>query len=81
MFLSVIWRARHGLVGRRDRKYCNTEILFLLEDTKMGSKTQKTETVRHRKHAPNQINRKTDKKVVRQNLNVIGKLEDENRKS
>jgi hypothetical protein len=55
--------------------------LFLLEDTKMGSKTQKTETVRHRKHAPNQINRKTDKKVIRQNLNVIGKLEDENRKS
>ena len=47
----------------------------------MGSKTQKTETVRHRKHAPNQINRKTDKKVVRQNLNVIVKLEDENRKS
>ena len=52
----------------------------MLEDTKMGSKTQKTETVRHRKHAPNKINRKTDKKVVRENLNVMAKLEDENRK-
>ncbi|MGA2227999.1 MAG: hypothetical protein ACLQBD_26525 [Syntrophobacteraceae bacterium] len=47
----------------------------------MGSKTQKTETIRHRKHRPNTINRKTDRKVVRENLNVIGKLEDENRKS
>jgi len=67
----------------RDVEIANTAtrvFLFLLEDTRMGSKTQKTETVRHRKHAPNTINRKTDRKVVRQNLNVLGKLKDENPK-
>ncbi len=46
----------------------------------MGSKTQKTETIRHRKHAPNKSNRKTEQKRVRGNLTLLGKLEDENRK-
>ncbi len=39
--------------------------LFLLEETKMGSKTQKTEIIRHRKHAPNKVNRKAEQKQVR----------------
>jgi hypothetical protein len=76
VFISVIWR-------RLPQEIANTAILgflFLLEDTKMGSKTQKTETIRHRKHAPNTINRKADRKVVRQNLNVLEKLKDEDRK-
>jgi hypothetical protein len=46
----------------------------------MGSKTQKTEIIRHRKHAPNKINRKTDQKQVRRNLDVMVKLENEERK-
>ena len=50
------------------------------KEIKMGSKTQKTETIRHRKHAPNKINRKTDRKVVRQNLNVLESVKDENGK-
>jgi hypothetical protein len=52
----------------------------LLEEIKMGSKTQKSEKIRHRKHAPNRINRKAEQKVVRQNLDLLGKLENENRK-
>ena len=49
-------------------------------ETKMGSKTQKTEIIRHRKHAPNKINRKTEQKQVRRNLDLLVKLENENRK-
>ncbi len=46
----------------------------------MGSKTQKTEKIRHRKHKSNTINRKTTQKQVRQNLDTLQKLETENRK-
>ena len=46
----------------------------------MGSKTQKTEKVRYRKHGPNKANRKTDQERIRGNLKVLGKLEGENRK-
>ncbi len=44
----------------------------------MGSKTQKTEIIRDRKHGPNKANRKTSKKQIRENLDVIGKLQKEN---
>jgi len=50
------------------------------EEIKMGSKTQKTEIIRHRKHAPNKVNRKAEQKQVRGNLNVLAKLDNENRK-
>lgn len=46
----------------------------------MGSKTQKTEIIRHRKHAPNKVNRKTEQKEVRKNIDLLAKLEKENRK-
>lgn len=46
----------------------------------MGSKTQKTEIIRHRKHAPNKVNRKAGQKQVRGNLDLIVKLDNENRK-
>jgi hypothetical protein len=46
----------------------------------MGSKTQKTETVRHRKHAPNKANRKTDRERIEGNTKLLRKMEDENRK-
>ncbi|SPF42879.1 hypothetical protein SBDP1_420022 [Syntrophobacter sp. SbD1] len=46
----------------------------------MGSKTQKTEVVRHRKHAPNKVNRKAEQKEVRSSMDVLVKLERENRK-
>ena len=46
----------------------------------MGSKTQKTEIIRHRKHAPNKTNRKTDQKQIRRNLDLLVKLGSENRK-
>ncbi len=40
----------------------------------------KTEIIRDRKHGPNKINRKTSQKQIRENLNVIGKLEKEDPK-
>lgn len=46
----------------------------------MGSKTQKTEVIRHRKHAPNKVNRKDEQKEIRQSLDILVKLERENRK-
>jgi hypothetical protein len=46
----------------------------------MASKTQKTEKVRHRKHAPNKVNNKSEQKRLRESLDVIVKLESENRK-
>lgn len=46
----------------------------------MGSKTQKTEIIRHRKHAPNKANRKAEQKVIRENVDTIQKLEAENQK-
>lgn len=46
----------------------------------MASKTQKTEVIRHRKHAPNKVNNKAEQKRVRESLNVVIKLESENRK-
>jgi hypothetical protein len=46
----------------------------------MGSKTQKTETIRHRKQAPNKANRKTDRERISGNHKLLGKLEEENRK-
>jgi len=45
----------------------------------MASKTQKTEKIRARKHRPNKVNEKSVRKDLRVNLNVIGKLENENR--
>lgn len=47
----------------------------------MGSKTQKTEIVRHRKHASNKVNRKAGQKQVRGSMDVLVKLEEENRKN
>ena len=41
----------------------------------MSSKTQKTEAIRDRKHAPHKENQKAEKKRLRQNLEVIGKAE------
>ncbi len=43
----------------------------------MASKTQKTETIRARKRIPNQINTKVVHKRVRENLDLIAKLEKE----
>lgn len=45
----------------------------------MASKTQKTEKIRARKRAPNQINSKVVEKRLHANLDVISKLEKENR--
>jgi hypothetical protein len=39
----------------------------------MASKTQKTEKIRARKHAPNKANLKTDRKRIRKNLEVMEK--------
>jgi hypothetical protein len=58
----------------------NARFLFLPKEIKMGSKTQKTETIRYRKRAPNKANRKTEQGNVRGNLDLIRKLEEENRK-
>ena len=46
----------------------------------MASKTQKTEKIRARKHRPNKINEKSGRKGLRVNLDVVQKLEGENRK-
>lgn len=46
----------------------------------MASKTQKTEKIRDRKHAPNKANLKADGKRLRETLCVIQKLEAENSK-
>ena len=46
----------------------------------MGSKTQKTEIIRYRKHSPNKINRKVEQEKVRRNQDLLAKLEAENRK-
>ena len=46
----------------------------------MGSKTQKTEKIRYRKHSPNKTNMKTEQEQVRRNLDLLVKLEAENRK-
>jgi hypothetical protein len=45
------------------------------EIPEMASPTSKTEKVRARKEAPNKANRKTDKKLIRENLRVIDGLE------
>lgn len=45
----------------------------------MASKTQKTEKIRARKHRSNKVNEKTERKHLRENLNVVGKLETEGR--
>jgi len=50
------------------------------KEQRMGSKTQKTEIIRHRKHAPNKTNRKAEQKEVRKNLDLLVKMENENRK-
>jgi len=64
--------------------FANDRLLLLTslsyEETKMGSKTQKTEIIRHRKHAPNKINRKTEQKQVRRNLDLLVKLKNEDGK-
>lgn len=49
-------------------------------EKKMGSKTQKTEKIRYRKRSPNKTNRKADRERLRRNLDVLVKLESENRK-
>ena len=54
--------------------------LFLPKEIEMGSKTQKTEIIRHRKHLSNKVNTKTEQERVRANLIVLGKLEDKVRK-
>lgn len=77
---SVIWHRLLRYVLRHEEIANTAILLFLLEDKKMGSKTHKTETVRHRKHAPNKVNRKTDRKVVRENLNVMESVKVENPK-
>ena len=43
----------------------------------MASKTQKTEKIRARKHAPNKDNLKTERKRIRKNLDVVQKIEKE----
>ncbi|MGV8073998.1 MAG: hypothetical protein AB2L11_05535 [Syntrophobacteraceae bacterium] len=40
----------------------------------MASKTQKTEAIRARKHAPNRINMKQEQKRLRENLRVLEKV-------
>ncbi len=40
----------------------------------MASKTQKTEAVRARKHAPNKENLKQEQKRLQENLRVLAKL-------
>ncbi len=45
----------------------------------MASKTQKTEKIRHRKSAPNKVNRKTEQKRLRDSMEVLSKLEKENK--
>ncbi|MCL5405243.1 MAG: hypothetical protein M1398_00700 [Deltaproteobacteria bacterium] len=44
----------------------------------MGSKTQKTEKIRYRKRTPNKTNTKTAQKQIRENLDILVKLEREN---
>jgi hypothetical protein len=55
--------------------------IFAVKEMEMGSKTQKTEIVRHRKHASNKVNRKAGQKQVRGSMDVLVKLEEENRKN
>lgn len=59
---------------------CDRVFIFAAKETKMGSKTQKTEKIRYRKHTSNKINRKTEQKKIRRNLDLLAKLENENRK-
>lgn len=54
--------------------------LIYAEEKDMASKTQKTEKIRARKRIPNQINTKVVHKRVRENLDVIAKLEKESGK-
>jgi hypothetical protein len=46
----------------------------------MASKTQKTEKIRARKHTPNTVNEKAERKRLRGTLSTIRELESENRK-
>jgi hypothetical protein len=48
-------------------------------EMEMGSKTQKTEKIRYRKRISNKTNMKTAQKQVRENLDTLVKLENENR--
>ena len=47
-------------------------------ETYMGSKTQKTEKIRYRKRTSNKVNMKTAQQQIRQNLDIVTKLEKEN---
>jgi hypothetical protein len=53
-------------------------VFIFAKEIKMGSKTQKTEIIRHRKHAPNKVNRKTEQKKVRRNLDLLVKIKTAN---
>jgi hypothetical protein len=46
----------------------------------MASKTQKTEKIRARKHTPNTVNEKAERKRLMGNVTLIRELEGENRK-
>jgi hypothetical protein len=52
--------------------------IFALMEMEMGSKTQKTEKIRYRKRTPNKTNTKTAQKQIRENLDILVKLEREN---
>lgn len=53
--------------------------IFAAMEMEMGSKTQKTEKIRYRKRISNKTNMKTAQKQVRENLDTLVKLENENR--
>ena len=44
------------------------------KEKNMPSKTQKTESVRARKHAPNKVNLKQEQKRLRRNMDVLAKV-------
>ncbi|MEN6441867.1 MAG: hypothetical protein ABFD97_25170 [Syntrophobacter sp.] len=45
----------------------------------MASKTQKTEKIRDRKHAPNKVNLKNEQKRLHDTVSVVQKLQGENK--
>lgn len=49
--------------------------IFARKEIQMGSKTMKTEKIRFRKHTSNKVNRAADQDRVRENQDLLAKLE------
>lgn len=54
-------------------------LIFLNRRYEMASKTQKTEKIRDRKHAPNKMNLKSGQKRLQNAINLVQKLQGENK--